>query len=168
MLMNLNHNFCWIPVVRDTARISIWQVPHGDTGGDGVLNLSSPSASSYSLTSPWVPRLQPQVKSNAFFKVPTKMTPLHTFITVLYREPSALTYAIKRSCENKANKAEVVAQDEKESDLWATLDLDLEPLAHLEHELVDCCDKSKGWEWAGRRLEFVCSVIVLSRIFFLF
>ena len=30
---------------------------------------------------------------------------------------SARTYAIKRACENKANKAEVVAQDEKESDL---------------------------------------------------
>jgi 3-dehydroquinate synthetase len=36
------------------------------------------------------------------------------------REPSALTYAIKRSCENKA---EVVAQDEKESGLRATLNL---------------------------------------------
>ena len=36
------------------------------------------------------------------------------------REPSALAYAIKRSCENKA---EVVAQDEKESGLRATLNL---------------------------------------------
>jgi 3-dehydroquinate synthetase len=36
------------------------------------------------------------------------------------REPNALAYAIKRSCENKA---EVVAQDEKESGLRATLNL---------------------------------------------
>uniref|UniRef100_A0A453IBA6 3-dehydroquinate synthase C-terminal domain-containing protein n=1 Tax=Aegilops tauschii subsp. strangulata TaxID=200361 RepID=A0A453IBA6_AEGTS len=34
------------------------------------------------------------------------------------REPSALTYYIKRSCENKA---EVLDQDEKESGLRATL-----------------------------------------------
>ncbi|KAK8460232.1 hypothetical protein SEVIR_2G301400v4 [Setaria viridis] len=39
---------------------------------------------------------------------------------LLAREPSALVYAIKRSCENKA---EVVAQDEKESGLRATLNL---------------------------------------------
>ncbi|CAN6218551.1 unnamed protein product [Urochloa humidicola] len=39
---------------------------------------------------------------------------------LLAREPSALAYAIKRSCENKA---EVVAQDEKESGLRATLNL---------------------------------------------
>jgi len=36
------------------------------------------------------------------------------------REPNALAYVIKRSCENKA---EVVAQDEKESGLRATLNL---------------------------------------------
>ncbi|ONM61273.1 3-dehydroquinate synthase chloroplastic [Zea mays] len=39
---------------------------------------------------------------------------------LLAREPNALAYAIKRSCENKA---EVVAQDEKESGLRATLNL---------------------------------------------
>ncbi|KAM0894594.1 hypothetical protein ACQ4PT_024354 [Festuca glaucescens] len=39
---------------------------------------------------------------------------------ILAREPSALTYAIKRSCENKA---EVVAQDEREGGLRATLNL---------------------------------------------
>lgn len=36
------------------------------------------------------------------------------------RDPSALAYAIKRSCENKA---EVVSLDEKESGLRATLNL---------------------------------------------
>ncbi|XP_017701505.3 3-dehydroquinate synthase, chloroplastic [Phoenix dactylifera] len=39
---------------------------------------------------------------------------------LLARDPSALAYAIKRSCENKA---EVVALDEKESGLRATLNL---------------------------------------------
>ncbi|KAG1359432.1 3-dehydroquinate synthase, chloroplastic [Cocos nucifera] len=39
---------------------------------------------------------------------------------LLGRDPSALAYAIKRSCENKA---EVVALDEKESGLRATLNL---------------------------------------------
>ncbi|KAK3129581.1 hypothetical protein QOZ80_6BG0481960 [Eleusine coracana subsp. coracana] len=39
---------------------------------------------------------------------------------LLAREPNALAYAIKRSCENKA---EVVAQDEKEIGLRATLNL---------------------------------------------
>ncbi|KAG1360977.1 3-dehydroquinate synthase, chloroplastic [Cocos nucifera] len=39
---------------------------------------------------------------------------------LLDRDPSALAYAIKRSCENKA---EVVALDEKESGLRATLNL---------------------------------------------
>ncbi|KAM0835528.1 hypothetical protein ACQ4PT_062872 [Festuca glaucescens] len=39
---------------------------------------------------------------------------------ILAREPNALTYAIKRSCENKA---EVVAQDEREGGLRATLNL---------------------------------------------
>ncbi|XP_027179641.1 3-dehydroquinate synthase, chloroplastic [Coffea eugenioides] len=39
---------------------------------------------------------------------------------LLARDPSALAYAIKRSCENKA---EVVSQDEKESGLRATLNL---------------------------------------------
>lgn len=37
-----------------------------------------------------------------------------------FRDPSALAYAIKRSCENKA---EVVSLDEKESGLRATLNL---------------------------------------------
>lgn len=37
-----------------------------------------------------------------------------------YRDPEALAYAIKRSCENKAA---VVAADEKESGLRATLNL---------------------------------------------
>lgn len=37
-----------------------------------------------------------------------------------YRDPAALAYAIKRSCENKA---EVVSLDEKESGLRATLNL---------------------------------------------
>ncbi|EER99266.1 hypothetical protein BDA96_02G294100 [Sorghum bicolor] len=41
-------------------------------------------------------------------------------LKLLAREPNALAYAIKRSCENKA---EVVAQDEKESGLRATLNL---------------------------------------------
>ncbi|KQJ91242.1 hypothetical protein BRADI_4g36503v3 [Brachypodium distachyon] len=51
---------------------------------------------------------------------------------LLAREPSALTYAIKRSCENKA---EVVAQDEKENGLRATLNL-----GHtFGHELYFCC-----------------------------
>jgi 3-dehydroquinate synthetase len=36
------------------------------------------------------------------------------------RDPSAMAYAIKRSCENKA---EVVSLDEKESGLRATLNL---------------------------------------------
>lgn len=36
------------------------------------------------------------------------------------RDPDALAYAIKRSCENKA---EVVSLDEKESGLRATLNL---------------------------------------------
>ncbi|XP_041020887.1 3-dehydroquinate synthase, chloroplastic-like [Juglans microcarpa x Juglans regia] len=39
---------------------------------------------------------------------------------LMARDPSALTYAIKRSCENKA---EVVSLDEKESGLRATLNL---------------------------------------------
>ncbi|XP_062102673.1 3-dehydroquinate synthase, chloroplastic [Humulus lupulus] len=39
---------------------------------------------------------------------------------LLARDPTAMTYAIKRSCENKA---EVVSQDEKESGLRATLNL---------------------------------------------
>lgn len=37
-----------------------------------------------------------------------------------FRDPAALAYAIKRSCENKA---EVVSLDEKESGLRATLNL---------------------------------------------
>lgn len=39
---------------------------------------------------------------------------------VLCRDPNAFAYAIKRSCENKA---EVVSLDEKESGLRATLNL---------------------------------------------
>lgn len=39
---------------------------------------------------------------------------------LLCRDPDAFAYAIKRSCENKA---EVVSQDEKESGLRATLNL---------------------------------------------
>ncbi|KAF4377639.1 hypothetical protein G4B88_006919 [Cannabis sativa] len=39
---------------------------------------------------------------------------------LLARDPNAMSYAIKRSCENKA---EVVSQDEKESGLRATLNL---------------------------------------------
>jgi 3-dehydroquinate synthetase len=41
-------------------------------------------------------------------------------ILTFFRDPSALSYAIKRSCENKA---EVVSLDEKESGLRATLNL---------------------------------------------
>ncbi|KAJ0236608.1 3-dehydroquinate synthase [Hirschfeldia incana] len=40
--------------------------------------------------------------------------------SLLARDPAALAYAIKRSCENKAD---VVSQDEKESGLRATLNL---------------------------------------------
>ncbi|KAL8196020.1 hypothetical protein R6Q57_025020 [Mikania cordata] len=39
---------------------------------------------------------------------------------LIFRDPDAFTYAIKRSCENKA---EFVSQDEKESGLRATLNL---------------------------------------------
>ncbi|KAK9948381.1 hypothetical protein M0R45_003961 [Rubus argutus] len=39
---------------------------------------------------------------------------------LISRDPSALAYAIKRSCENKA---EVVSLDEKEGGLRATLNL---------------------------------------------
>lgn len=39
---------------------------------------------------------------------------------ILFRDPAAFTYAIKRSCENKA---EVVSLDEKESGVRATLNL---------------------------------------------
>lgn len=39
---------------------------------------------------------------------------------LLCRDPSSFAYAIKRSCENKA---EVVSLDEKESGLRATLNL---------------------------------------------
>jgi len=46
------------------------------------------------------------------------------------RDPSALAYAIKRSCENKA---EVVSLDEKESGLRATLNL-----GHTFGHVSDC------------------------------
>jgi len=52
------------------------------------------------------------------------------------REPSALAYAIKRSCENKA---EVVAQDEKESGLRATLNLG-HTFAHVCIAINFCLD----------------------------
>ncbi|KVH88757.1 3-dehydroquinate synthase AroB, partial [Cynara cardunculus var. scolymus] len=42
------------------------------------------------------------------------------YVMLLCRDPDAFAYAIKRSCENKA---EVVSQDEKESGLRATLNL---------------------------------------------
>ena len=46
---------------------------------------------------------------------------MHEYIVLVHcRDPSALAYAIKRSCENKA---EVVSLDEKESGLRATLNL---------------------------------------------
>lgn len=46
---------------------------------------------------------------------------MHQSIWLVHRrDPSALAYAIKRSCENKA---EVVSLDEKESGLRATLNL---------------------------------------------
>lgn len=47
-------------------------------------------------------------------------SPLLPLCLLLCRDPSALAYAIKRSCENKA---EVVSLDEKESGLRATLNL---------------------------------------------
>ncbi|KAI9115972.1 hypothetical protein K1719_012902 [Acacia pycnantha] len=40
--------------------------------------------------------------------------------SLMARDPSALAYAIKRSCENKA---EVISLDEKETGLGATLNL---------------------------------------------
>lgn len=45
---------------------------------------------------------------------------LLTDVQCCCRDPSALVYAIKRSCENKA---EVVSLDEKESGMRATLNL---------------------------------------------
>jgi 3-dehydroquinate synthase len=44
---------------------------------------------------------------------------MHSYV-FFFRDPSALSYAIKRSCENKA---EVVSLDEKEGGLRATLNL---------------------------------------------
>lgn len=51
---------------------------------------------------------------------------------VLCRDPGALAYAIKRSCENKA---EVVSLDEKESGLRATLNLG-HTFGHVSFELM--------------------------------
>ena len=50
----------------------------------------------------------------------------------LCRDPDALAYAIKRSCENKA---EVVSLDEKESGLRATLNLG-HTFAHVSFEFM--------------------------------
>ncbi|KAM3285696.1 3-dehydroquinate synthase, chloroplastic [Capsicum chacoense] len=55
------------------------------------------------------------IRDAEFFEWQEQNMPL-----LLAREPAAFTYAIKRSCENKA---EVVSQDEKESGLRATLNL---------------------------------------------
>ncbi|KAJ4803912.1 3-dehydroquinate synthase [Rhynchospora pubera] len=55
------------------------------------------------------------IRDAAFFEWLEKNMP-----ALLARDPSALSYAIKRSCENKA---EVVSLDEKESGLRATLNL---------------------------------------------
>lgn len=55
------------------------------------------------------------------------------WVVFLYccRDPSALAYAIKRSCENKA---EVVSLDEKESGVRATLNLG-HTFGHVSSEL---------------------------------
>lgn len=53
---------------------------------------------------------------------------------ILCRDPSALAYAIKRSCENKA---EVVSLDEKESGLRATLNLG-HTFGHVSISTVYC------------------------------
>jgi 3-dehydroquinate synthase len=55
------------------------------------------------------------IRDSAFFEWQEKNMP-----ALMARDPSALAYAIKRSCENKA---EVVSLDEKESGLRATLNL---------------------------------------------
>ncbi|KAL3525245.1 hypothetical protein ACH5RR_013617 [Cinchona calisaya] len=55
------------------------------------------------------------IRDAEFFEWQEKNMP-----ALLARDPSAFAYAIKRSCENKA---EVVSQDEKESGLRATLNL---------------------------------------------
>lgn len=53
-------------------------------------------------------------------------------ILVHCRDPTAMSYAIKRSCENKA---EVVSLDEKESGLRATLNLG-HTFGHVSNQLV--------------------------------
>lgn len=53
-------------------------------------------------------------------------------ISICCRDPSALAYAIKRSCENKA---EVVSLDEKESGLRATLNLG-HTFGHVSFEIL--------------------------------
>ncbi|KAK6152497.1 hypothetical protein DH2020_015132 [Rehmannia glutinosa] len=56
-----------------------------------------------------------------FIQIPTTvMAQEKNMYTLMARDPSAFAYAIKRSCENKA---EVVSLDEKESGLRATLNL---------------------------------------------
>ncbi|KAH0772136.1 hypothetical protein KY290_016117 [Solanum tuberosum] len=55
------------------------------------------------------------IRDAEFFEWQEQNMPL-----LLARDPTAFTYAIKRSCENKA---EVVSQDEKESGVRATLNL---------------------------------------------
>lgn len=55
------------------------------------------------------------IRDAEFFEWQEQNMPL-----LLARDPTAFTYAIKRSCENKAD---VVSQDEKESGLRATLNL---------------------------------------------
>ncbi|XP_060191396.1 3-dehydroquinate synthase, chloroplastic [Lycium barbarum] len=55
------------------------------------------------------------IRDAEFFEWQEQNMPL-----LLARDPAAFTYAIKRSCENKAD---VVSQDEKESGLRATLNL---------------------------------------------
>ncbi|XP_055803137.1 3-dehydroquinate synthase, chloroplastic [Solanum dulcamara] len=55
------------------------------------------------------------IRDAEFFEWQEQNMPL-----LLARDPTVFTYAIKRSCENKA---EVVSQDEKESGLRATLNL---------------------------------------------
>lgn len=61
------------------------------------------------------------------------MNLMHVYVALVHcRDPSALAYAIKRSCENKA---EVVSLDEKESGLRATLNLG-HTFGHVSKQLV--------------------------------
>ena len=57
------------------------------------------------------------------------------------RDPSALTYAIKRSCENKA---EVVSLDEKEGGLRATLNLG-HTFGHVSFEFMQLISFIIAW-----------------------